>query len=171
MGVAASGKTVVGRAVAELLGVPYLDGDDYHPASNKQKMGAGIPLTDEDRWPWLAAFAQALHQRAGQTGLVIGGCSALKRAYREALLMGAGEPIVFLFLDGPRDLLEQRIRGRHHEFMPASLLDSQLQTLEAPGPDENAIRLDIAPPVEAIAETAVATMRRGGRLPQKLNDH
>jgi carbohydrate kinase (thermoresistant glucokinase family) len=171
MGVSSSGKSVVGKAVADRLGVPYLDGDTYHPASNKEKMAAGHPLTDDDRWPWLAALAKALHDEANETGLVVGGCSALKRAYRDALVAEAGEPILFLFLHGPRELLEERIRARHHEFMPASLLDSQLATLEPPAADENAIRLDIAPPIETIAETAVATMRRDRLIAQKLNDH
>lgn len=171
MGVSSSGKSVVGRAVADLLGVPFLDGDDYHPASNKRKMAAGTPLTDEDRWPWLAAIAEALHEEAERTGLVVGGCSSLKRAYRDKLVSEAGEPILFLFLDGSKDLIEGRIRARHHEFMPASLLDSQLRTLERPGPDENVIRLDIGPPIETIAETAVEEMRGERRIAQKLNDH
>lgn len=159
MGVSACGKTVVGEAVAQKLGVPFLDGDDFHSAANKDKMRAGIPLTDADRWPWLAGLAHALHDAAQQSGAAVGACSALKRAYRNYLIAQAGEPILFAFLNGSAELLAARIAQRHHEYMPSSLLPSQIETLEPPGTDENAITIDIAPPVDTIADQVVETYR------------
>lgn len=155
MGVASSGKTVTGKAIARRLHAPFLDGDNFHPAANKDKMRAGIALTDEDRWPWLDALAKALHEAAGQKGVAVGACSALKRDYREYLIERAGEPILFVFLDGEIELIRKRIEARHHEFMSPTLLDSQFATLERPGPAENALRADIGDPAEAIAANVV----------------
>lgn len=155
MGVASSGKTVVGRALARRLHVPFQDGDGFHPPANKEKMRAGIPLTDEDRWPWLESLAVALHQAADIKGVAVGACSALKRAYREFLTEKAGEPILFVYLDGNKEVIAARIAARKHEFMPASLLDSQFATLEVPGPDENVLALSVKDPVETIAGKVV----------------
>ncbi len=105
MGVSSSGKSTVGKALGHRLHVPFLDGDGYHPPANKEKMRAGIPLTDEDRWPWLEALAHALHDAAKTKGSAIGACSALKRAYREYLTEKAGEPILFVFLEGAKDVI------------------------------------------------------------------
>jgi gluconokinase len=154
MGVSSSGKSVVGKALGRKLHAPFLDGDGYHPPANKEKMRAGIPLTDEDRWPWLETLAKALHETAGEKGVVVGACSALKRAYRDFLTDKAGEPILFVLLDGPKEVIAARIAARQHEYMPASLLDSQLATLERPAPDENAITLSIEDPIETIAAKA-----------------
>ena len=158
MGVASSGKTVVGKAVARRLHAPFLDGDSYHPDANKEKMRAGIPLTDDDRWPWLAALAHALHDAADTKGVAVGACSALKRAYRERLLREAGEPILFVYLDGDKSVIAARMAHRQHEFMPASLLDSQFATLEVPGPDENVLAVPVTLSVEAIAERVVKSL-------------
>lgn len=155
MGVSSSGKTVTGKAVARRLHAPFLDGDDYHPAANKEKMRAGIPLTDDDRWPWLTTLAHALHEAAETKGVAVGACSALKRAYREHLGREAGEPILFVYLEGTPELIGARIARRHHEYMPASLLQSQFATLEVPGEDENVIRVPVTLPVETIAERVV----------------
>ncbi len=155
MGVASSGKTVTGKAVARRLHAPFLDGDDFHPPANKDKMRAGIPLEDADRWPWLKALAVALHEAAGQKGVAVGACSALKRAYREYLIKEAGEPILFVFLDGEIDAIRARIESRQHEFMSPALLDSQFATLQRPAPSENALRADVTEPVEAIAAQVV----------------
>jgi gluconokinase len=154
MGVSSSGKSVVGKALARKLHAPFLDGDQFHPPANKEKMGAGIPLTDEDRWPWLENLSRALHDAAETKGVAVGACSALKRSYRDFMNEQAGEPILFVHLDGPKELIAARIAARQHEFMPASLLDSQLATLERPAADENAIVLSIADPVETIASKA-----------------
>jgi gluconokinase len=155
MGVSSSGKTVIGKAIARRLHAPFLDADDFHSAANKDKMRAGIPLTDEDRWPWLASMAQALHEAAGHKGVAVGACSALRRSYRDYLLREAGEPILFVFLEGSQELIAQRIAARHHEYMPASLLASQFATLEPPGPDENAITVPVTLSIEAAADYAV----------------
>ncbi len=152
MGVASSGKTVSGRAIARRLHAPFLDGDDFHPSANKDKMRAGIPLTDADRWPWLASLAHALHEAAEAKGVAVGACSALKRSYRDYLAQEAGEPVVFVYLEGSQDLIARRIAHRVHEYMPASLLASQFATLEPPGSDENSIAVPVTLSVEAIAE-------------------
>jgi carbohydrate kinase (thermoresistant glucokinase family) len=152
MGVSSSGKSSVGKAAARRLHAPFLDGDDYHPPANKAKMGAGIPLTDEDRWPWLAALAMALAQAAGTKGVAVGACSALKRVYRQYLAEQAGEPILFVYLEGDIETIRARIAVRQHEFMPVSLLESQFATLEPPGPDENAIALPVTLDVETLAD-------------------
>jgi len=155
MGVASSGKSSSGQAIARRLHAPFLDGDDFHPPANKEKMRAGTPLTDDDRWPWLSALARALHVAADGKGVAVGACSALKRAYRDYLTAEAGEPILFVFLEGRKELIASRIAARQHEFMPASLLDSQFATLEVPGADENVLTVPVALPVEAIAERVV----------------
>jgi carbohydrate kinase (thermoresistant glucokinase family) len=155
MGVSSSGKTVSGKAIARRLHAPFLDGDDFHSAANKDKMRAGIPLTDADRWPWLETFARALHEAAETKGVAVGACSALKRSYRDYLLQQAGEPILFVYLEGTQELIASRMAHRHHEYMPASLLSSQFATLEPPAPDENAIAVPVTLSVEAIAERVV----------------
>ena len=155
MGVSSSGKSATGAAIARRLHAPFLDGDGYHPPANKEKMRAGIPLTDIDRWPWLETLAKALHEAAEHKGVAVGACSALKRAYRDYLTEKAGEPILFVFLDGDIEVIRKRIAARAHEFMNPKLLDSQFATLERPGDDENALRVDVSDPVETIATRVV----------------
>ena len=152
MGVASCGKTSVGELLAEKLNAHFIEGDRLHSAANVAKMSAGNPLTDADRWPWLAAIGQSL---AGREACV-GSCSALKRVYREAITKAAQRPVYFIYLHGGRALLEQRIGARKGHFMPASLLDSQLKTLEEPAADERALRLDIALSVPELATQAKA---------------
>jgi gluconokinase len=155
MGVSGSGKSTVGELLATRLGVPYEDADDLHPKANVDKMAAGHPLTDEDRWPWLAKVGAALTD-AESTGLVIA-CSALKRSYRRAILNE--EPrTCFVGLSGSRDLLEMRLRGRHGHYMPPSLLDSQIETLEPLGPDEPGFVVQIDQSPEQIVDAIVATL-------------
>jgi carbohydrate kinase (thermoresistant glucokinase family) len=167
MGVSSSGKSVVGKALGRKLHAPFLDGDGYHPPANKEKMRAGIPLNDDDRWPWLDTLAKALRDAADEKGVAVGACSALKRVYRNFLTEKAGEPILFVLLDGPKEVIAARIAARQHEYMPASLLDSQLATLEHPAPGENAITLSIEDPIETIAAKAakavshLKTFKRG----------
>ncbi|WP_445153869.1 gluconokinase [Arthrobacter sp. Hor0625] len=140
MGVSGSGKSTVAGLLAGRLGWDLAEGDDLHPASNVAKMHAGQPLTDEDRWPWLeriAAWIQA-HTDAGTPGVVT--CSALKKRYRDIL---RGEGVVFVFLEGSKDRISDRLASRHGHFMPPALLESQFEALEAPGADENAITLSV----------------------------
>ena len=149
MGVSASGKSSVGEALAARLGIPYVDADDLHPQSNVDKMAAGVPLTDDDRWPWLDAVAARLAE-----GPVVVACSALKRAYRDRLRASAPDT-VFVHLTGDRRVLEERIADREGHFMPASLLQSQLDTLEDLGSDEAGFALDFAEPVDELVAQAV----------------
>jgi carbohydrate kinase (thermoresistant glucokinase family) len=130
MGVSGSGKTTTGKRIAKRLGVKFTEGDDYHPEANVAKMRGGTPLTDEDRWPWLDSLARALHEMADTKRYAVAACSALKKTYRDFLIEKAGEPIYFLYLDVSRTELERRVGNRKHDYMPASLLDSQLATLE-----------------------------------------
>ena len=149
MGVAGVGKTHVGSLLAAALGVPFLEGDQLHPPANVRKMAHGIPLTDADRLPWLNTIAAriAAARRAG-TGIVVS-CSALKRAYRD-LLRAADPALQFVHLTGDRELIARRLATRVGHFMPASLLDSQLATLEMPGPDEHAWTFDVSETPERI---------------------
>ena len=142
MGVAGSGKSTVGAALAHALGVEFVEGDAYHPTSNVERMAAGIALTDADRAPWLEVLAARLRaaEQAG-CGLVMAS-SALKRAYREVLRAGSAS-VTFIYLHGERHLLAERLAQRHDHFMPPSLLDSQLAVLEPPAPDEGAWPYDI----------------------------
>lgn len=139
MGVAGCGKSSVGLALATRIGASYQDGDDLHPPANVARMSAGHPLTDADRWPWLAQVGKAL----AKPGRRIIGCSALKRAYRSRITTEAGGAVTFIHLDGSYELIRARMDARTGHFMPPSLLVSQFATLEPPGPDENAIRVRI----------------------------
>jgi gluconokinase len=155
MGVSGCGKSTVGRRLADEMGVPFIEGDDLHPPRNVALMAAGTPLTDDDRRDWLRTLAAALAGAAARgQGLVVA-CSALKRRYRDQLRAGA-PGVRFVHLHGSPELLAARVRERPGHYMPASLLPSQLVTLEPPAADEDAITFDIAAPTEAI----VAAVRR-----------
>ena len=159
MGVSSSGKSTVGQSIARRLHVPFLDGDGYHPEANVEKMRAGTPLTDEDRWPWLERLAQALHEAADRKDAAVGACSSLKRAYRDYLVEKAGEPIRFVYLKGSRDVIGERMARRKHEYMPTSLLDSQFATLEEPDPiTENVLVLPVTDSVEKLTMSVVKTL-------------
>lgn len=149
MGVSGSGKTTIAEALAIKLGFACEDGDTYHPASNVAKMHSGIPLTDEDRWPWLHAIAQAIDRKAEAGTPVVIACSALKRAYREILVHGRDD-VRIVYLKGSRDLIAKRLALRTDHFMPASLLDSQFATIEEPLPTEHIIIVDIDGTVDEI---------------------
>lgn len=148
MGVSASGKSTLGKLLAQDEGWDFLEGDDLHPASNIAKMEAGIALTDEDRAPWLDALAHwiASQRQAQRSGVVA--CSALRRRYRDRLRT-ADPQLRLVYLQVPRAELAQRMRTRQH-FMPPALLESQLATLEEPTPDEHALYLDGTEPVECV---------------------
>jgi len=158
MGVAGSGKTTIASALAEKLGVPFVEGDSLHPAANVKKMANGIPLTDADRWPWLEAIGERMEvERATGHGVVVS-CSALKRAYRDCLRKEVHGKVHFILLDGSRELIGERMRKRKGHFMPPALLDSQFATLEKPTPDEHAVILDISHPVPALLAEAAQSI-------------
>ncbi|MBO8196643.1 gluconokinase [Streptomyces oryzae] len=152
MGVAGTGKTTVGRLLADALGVPYAEADAFHPPANVAKMSAGTPLDDADRAPWLDAIGAWAHDHEGRGGVV--SCSALKRAYRDRL-RAAAPGIVFLHLTGDRALIARRMAGRADHFMPVALLDSQFATLEPLAPDEPGVVVDVAPGPESVTEQAL----------------
>ena len=153
MGVSGSGKSTVGKLLASALGLPFVDGDDLHPAENQKKMAAGIALNDADRLPWLDAIGAVLAR-----GPVVVACSALRHVYRDRLRAQAPESRL-VYLWGTRELLRERLSARKHAFMPATLLDSQLATLEEPGADERALRIDVALKPEEIVAQAVAGLK------------
>lgn len=150
MGVSGCGKTTVAEIIAQRLRWPFEEGDALHPPENVAKMHAGHPLDDADRAPWLARVADWVDARldAGESGVIT--CSALKRNYR-GLIARRGRDIEFVYLHGSRELIASRLAGRQGHFMPASLLDTQFATLEEPGPDEPAIRVEIGDAPEVIA--------------------
>ncbi|HZG02463.1 MAG TPA: gluconokinase [Streptomyces sp.] len=157
MGVSGSGKTTVGTALAERLGVPYAEADDFHPPENVAKMASGVPLDDEDRRPWLDAIAAWLAERGGRGGVVT--CSALRRRYRDRLRRAAPE-VFFLHLDGSPELIAERLAARRGHFMPPELLRSQFETLEPLEPGEKGAAVAIDGPVEEVVERARAAVPR-----------
>lgn len=155
MGVAGSGKTTVGAALAARVGTIFADGDVFHPPANIAKMTAGHPLTDEDRQAWLAAMADWVRTRADLGGVL--GASLLKRRYRDQLR--AAGPVWLLHLRGDRQMLERRLATRVGHFMKVSMLDSQLADLEPLEPDEPGLEIDLAKPAEEIVDLALAAYR------------
>ena len=143
MGVSGSGKTTIGEALAAELGWVYLDADDFHPKANVEKMAAGIPLQDADRWPWLDKINRKLLQLQKQKRSAVVGCSALKQAYRTRLRRGLRQFKV-VYLRGEYKLIEKRVKSRKHRYMPASLLKSQFDTLEPP---RRAIVANVSAPI------------------------
>ncbi len=157
MGVSGCGKSTVGRALAGALGLLYVEGDDLHPPRNVALMAAGTPLTDADRHGWLAAVGRSMADGVAQGPGVVVACSALKRVYRDQLRT-AVPGALFVHLQGPQPLLAQRLAARTGHYMPPSLLQSQLDTLEPPGPDEAALQFDISPGPERIVVSVLAAI-------------
>ncbi len=157
MGVSGSGKTTVGALLAGRLNFQFEDADAFHPAANVAKMHAGIPLTDEDRWPWLEAMAGWIDTVRRNHQHAVLACSALKRAYRD-ILIGEREDVRLVYLRGGEDLIGARITARHGHFMPPSLLHSQFEALEEPTPDEKPIVVSIDGKPEEIAARIIAAL-------------
>lgn len=153
MGVSGSGKTTIGAALAGRLGWAFADADDYHPAANREKMSRGIPLTDEDRAPWLLTLHELIAEHVRQERPLVLACSALKERYRRTLI-GELPGVRVVFAQGSRELIAERMSARQH-FMPVALLDSQLAALEPP---EDALTADIRQPLEEIVRLLAAEL-------------
>lgn len=166
MGAAGCGKSTVGQMLRERLGWSFAEGDDFHPIANIAKMSSGVPLTDEDRWPWLDSIVAwtAREDEAGRNTVVT--CSALRRVYRDRLRTAPGRTL-FVHLHGSESLLAERLSARPGHFMPPSLLPSQLATLEQLDPDEGGVVLDVTAPVPDLVEQAI---RRLGISPSNLSE-
>jgi gluconokinase len=158
MGVSGSGKTTIAAGVARQEGWVLLEGDKFHPPANIAKMKAGIPLTDEDRWPWLRAIAAREDEllAAGQSAVVA--CSALKRAYRDILIGDRGDTVL-IYLRGSKALIAERMQASTGHFMPPALLDSQFEALEPPDADEVAMSCDIAAAPATMVESILERLR------------
>jgi carbohydrate kinase (thermoresistant glucokinase family) len=154
MGVSGCGKTTVGALLAGRCDWDFEEGDSLHPKANVDKMHAGHPLNDQDRWPWLERVAAWIQGQldAGKNGIIT--CSALKRSYRD-ILNRRGSGVVFIYLAGTSETIAARLAVRHGHFMPPSLLASQLEALEEPAPDEPFIRIDIGPPPQKIVQEII----------------
>lgn len=146
MGVSGSGKSTLGSLLAQALGCPFLEGDDFHAPEAIAKMRSGQPLTDDDRWPWLDRIGADLRLAVAGSGVAVAACSALKRAYRDRLREATGFAVQFVLLDAGREELQRRLSSRTGHYMPAGLLASQIDTLEPPDRDEPVIRLDAQQP-------------------------
>jgi gluconokinase len=158
MGVSGSGKSSVGQALATRLGLAYVEGDSLHPASNVEKMSKGIPLTDEDRMPWLDLIGERLHAKVKRHEGVVITCSALKKSYRDRLRAAAGGHLFFAYLEGSKALLTKRMGERKGHFMPAALLESQLGTLEVPTGEPGVVTVNIDNTVHGIVDAAVEAL-------------
>jgi gluconokinase len=158
MGVSGSGKSTVGEQLAAKLGCGFADADAFHSEANKKKMHAGIPLTDDDRWPWLRAIRADIEARRAAGVDYVYACSALKASYREILRAG-DKDVIFVYLKGSREVLEKRLAGRKGHFFDPSLLQSQLDTLEPPGPHE-AVVVDIDQSPEELVDEVIDKVGR-----------
>jgi gluconokinase len=168
MGVSGCGKTTVALGIAQATGLLFAEADDFHTRANVEKMRAGVPLDDEDRWPWLHDLAAWMGERASEGRSTVIACSALRRAYRDVL--SEGPPSVdFVHLDGSIEVIRERLSTREGHYMPASLLDSQVATLERLEPDERGIVLDLSLPAEELVAQSVVRLHLAdvrGSLPQ-----
>ena len=162
MGVSGCGKSTVGSALSGMLGWPFRDADEFHPAANIAKMRRGQPLTDADRWPWLEAMARFIDHELEAGRVAILSCSALKRAYRRCII-GAREAVRLVYLKGDQELIFARLKARTGHFMPPSLLDSQFAALQEPSPAEHALVVPITLSPEAAAGRIIAELGLAAR--------
>jgi gluconokinase len=159
MGVTGTGKTTIGKLLAQRLDARFAEGDDYHPPENVEKMRSGRPLDDDDRWPWLQAIADDLRRWIDDGITAVVTCSALKRSYRD-VLRRAGSTVRFVFLEGDPELLRRRLAGRKGHYMPASLLPSQIETLESPVGEPDVAAVEVEGEPEEILERALKALAR-----------
>ncbi|WP_040337136.1 gluconokinase [Candidatus Blastococcus massiliensis] len=162
MGVSGSGKTTVAVQLAERLNWEFAEGDDFHPRANVEKMAAGHPLDDDDRWPWLRTIGRWIDQREATGRSVVVTCSALKRSYRDLLREGRSS-VWFAHVTADPDVIRDRIEHRSGHYMPASLLDSQLATLEPLGPDEAGAEISGAAPPDEVVDDLIAALGERAR--------
>ena len=158
MGVSGCGKSTVAEALAARLQGQFMDGDDFHPPENVERMSEGVPLTDEDRLPWLAAINHAVRQPNTDKVVKVVACSALKRMYRDVL--SESTPVLFVHLAGDFDLIEARSKARKDHFMDVGLLQSQFDTLETPSNTESAVTVSIDAPIEEVIDNAMMSVQR-----------
>ena len=161
MGVSGCGKTSVAEGLAAALSAAFIEGDSLHPAANVEKMSKGIPLDDADRWPWLDVIGRSLSDALAQDKSIVISCSALKKIYRDHLRKAADGQLAFVFLKGSRELLLSRMSARRGHFMPVSLLDSQLATLEDPSDEPGVVTVDIDASIEQIVTAALDGLAAG----------
>ena len=162
MGVSGSGKSTLAAALAGAIHCPFLEGDEFHSPEAVRKMGAGTPLTDDDRWPWLDRLGRAIATAAASDGAAAASCSVLKRIYRDRLRQSIAVPVHFVLLEPSRDELERRMTARTGHFMPPTLLTSQLNTLERPQADERALTLDGSDSTAVACEEVIAWLTAHG---------
>ena len=163
-GVSGSGKSTVGAMLAGRLGWPFADADDFHPTANIQRMRAGIPLTDADRWPWLRALEAWMDERIAGGESAVLGCSALKRSYRD-MLLGGRPDVQMVFLDVTPEELARRLAARHGHFFPEKLLGTQLDALDPPQPDEHVISVAEADDPASTVALIIAALWPDGKGP------
>ena len=155
MGVAGCGKSLYGAELADRVNAAFIDADEFHLPANIAKMSAGIPLTDDDRWPWLDAVAA---QMIAPSGIVFTACSALRKSYREYLASRAGMPVHFIYLDADRALMAKRIAARKGHFMSPALIDSQFAPLEVPDEKEAASHIDVSADKDTVIDSILAAI-------------
>ncbi len=162
MGVSGCGKSSVGADLAARLGLPFIEGDVLHPKANVDKMAAGTPLTDEDRWPWLTIIGETMAGALAKGQGIVVSCSALKKIYRDHLRKAAGGRLAFVYLEGSLALLSARMSARTGHFMPPALLESQLATLEVPTGEPGVVTISIDHPVGSIVADALQALAKLG---------
>jgi len=158
MGVSGCGKTLIGKKLSGKINVPFYDADDFHPKANIEKMKNGIPLDDDDRWPWLESLADHMKEWEGQGGAILA-CSALKKSYRELLTNHSGVSVQYIYLKGSKSLIASRLEKRHGHFFDESLLDSQFQALEEP---ERALVVEINQAPDEIVSEIISSISTTG---------